>query len=1074
MSKLLALLSRIFNLSPVQRTVPFFMKEGVAGKARRGNCEKIFFHGWRGLLSVIACLFLFPAMVNAANLPAGYTELEYIESTGTQYINTLVPVNDNNSFLITYRARSSGYLVSQGNNALRFSPATNVTWYSKNYHFSKNSDTSGFHTAEFGFNYFTLDGVAVESTADHDSASGTSVYLFAFNGATPSNIISAQVKQFKIWDDNGTLVRNFIPAKNSSNTVGLYDTVNNRFYENQGTGTFTAGPDVASSCENSGAITSVIVYGATEQTGTPTPSAPAAITTNNGVLKVSPNLFDFNSITSSTVTIPVETGKTYTWSFDKANYDFRWDSSAVWGIDSNGNVVTGGVALYPSGTAYDPTSYFSITVNSPNIVGVRTTFRGGTMPATVENIKASKMMFQLGTRRTTYHPYGEIYVEGTTQTLADSANHTATVANLLAVGDYKDEQNINTGAITRKVGVKVLDGTEDWRWQQYLNNYFTITTAQSDMLKSSSSELPGYSNMFSVVDSASGVADNTVRLVYSRFSIRYDAANGDVNAFKQYLADQYAAGTPVMIVYPLATSTNESVTAQSLTTAPVRQTAGSISGMTIKTILQSGCEFILSGNPLKIATTKYNTTAFSGVVTALNTAIDKIKDVVSNTIAQTTAVANLQSGKQRRPDESCPNGKICLLVEDQAGTPHWYEIIERAPGIVPAGSGYTQVEYLQSDGNSYIDTGITPIANVLRVSGKYQNVASAAGGTPFGAVANPAPRNGFRTFSNADTGAVAIQSGSADTTVSLSNYNDMVDFDLTVDDVANTITGQVNSTTVNVTNSGVNLNFNQNMLLFRGRLGSDSIMSGQFKIWSLMVEKEGVLVRDFVPARRDSDGVLGMYDTVSGNFFTNAGSGKFYAPDQYVPNTYTRLEYIESTGTQWIDTGVIPNQDYRFQVKTKFSSLTSGTIIGARASASTHMFAIASTGTPPDRVYFNGGYGTWGGTTTNPTDTDIHTLDLNKNVFSIDGIVNKTFTATTVTPGQNAYLFVMDTGGAVGSGTYFSGRLYSAQIWNNGTPVRDMVPVRRNSDNELGMYDCVNGVFYDNDGSGSFSGPAAQ
>ena len=34
--------------------------------------------------------------------------------------------------------------------------------------------------------------------------------------------------------------------------------------------------------------------------------------------------------------------------------------------------------------------------------------------------------------------------------------------------------------------------------------------------------------------------------------------------WKQYLADQYAAGTPVIVVYPLAEETTENVTPQTL------------------------------------------------------------------------------------------------------------------------------------------------------------------------------------------------------------------------------------------------------------------------------------------------------------------------------------------------------------------------------------------------------------------------------------------------------------------------------------------------------------------------------
>ena len=44
--------------------------------------------------------------------------------------------------------------------------------------------------------------------------------------------------------ENDTLVRNFIPARqNSDGKIGMYDTVTNRFFTNDGTGTFIAGPD---------------------------------------------------------------------------------------------------------------------------------------------------------------------------------------------------------------------------------------------------------------------------------------------------------------------------------------------------------------------------------------------------------------------------------------------------------------------------------------------------------------------------------------------------------------------------------------------------------------------------------------------------------------------------------------------------------------------------------------------------------------------------------------------------------------------------------------------------------------
>jgi len=81
---------------------------------------------------------------------------------------------------------------------------------------------------------------------------------------------------------------------------------------------------------------------------------------------------------------------------------------------------------------------------------------------------------------------------------------------------------------------------------------------------------------------------------------------------------------------------------------------------------------------IRIATTAYNSARFSPVVTELNTTIATIRSVVTNTINQTKAIADLQATKQTRPNEQCPAGKKCLLVEDNDGTPHWYEIIENA------------------------------------------------------------------------------------------------------------------------------------------------------------------------------------------------------------------------------------------------------------------------------------------------------------------------------------------------------------------------------------------------------------
>lgn len=49
------------------------------------------------------------------------------------------------------------------------------------------------------------------------------------------------------------------------------------------------------------------------------------------------------------------------------------------------------------------------------------------------------------------------------------------------------------------------------------------------------------------------------------------------------------------------------------------------------------------------------------------------------------------------------------------------------------------------------------------------------------------------------------------------------------------------------------------------------------KIYKFALNINNILVRNMIPARRNSDNVLGMYDTVTNTFFTNSGSGTFIA-----------------------------------------------------------------------------------------------------------------------------------------------------------------------------------------------------
>ena len=71
------------------------------------------------------------------------------------------------------------------------------------------------------------------------------LYLFSRNNDGVSYDIGAhKIYYAKIWDDNNSLVRDFIPVKDPSGVVCLYDKVSGNFFYNAGTGNFIAGPDL--------------------------------------------------------------------------------------------------------------------------------------------------------------------------------------------------------------------------------------------------------------------------------------------------------------------------------------------------------------------------------------------------------------------------------------------------------------------------------------------------------------------------------------------------------------------------------------------------------------------------------------------------------------------------------------------------------------------------------------------------------------------------------------------------------------------------------------------------------------
>lgn len=177
-------------------------------------------------------------------LPSGYTKLEYIESTGTQYIDTGFVPSSTTSVIIDFNSSvSSGVIIGQdsGYKVKGFMLAMTVVVFDstkKNLSISANNR----HVVQLDPKNFKIDNGA-SSVIDTRTFNGAyPLFLFGNNRAGSfSEGISMRLYACQIY--NSTAVEfDFVPCKTSAGAVGLWDNVSNKFYSNAGVGSFKAGP----------------------------------------------------------------------------------------------------------------------------------------------------------------------------------------------------------------------------------------------------------------------------------------------------------------------------------------------------------------------------------------------------------------------------------------------------------------------------------------------------------------------------------------------------------------------------------------------------------------------------------------------------------------------------------------------------------------------------------------------------------------------------------------------------------------------------------------------------------------
>ena len=186
------------------------------------------------------------------NFEKKYTPVKYLESTGTQYIDTGLPTKEHMKIDIQYYinnfevARNYAFGVYGENSKYRMQWShsnTSFAGYGNLYNSNIQSDNSNkLNRLVVDKGKFYLNDSIVYDASNasqvYSKDNNKSIYLFALNqNGAVGNFSSIRIYYMKIYEGN-TLLRDYVPMLDKNSLPCLFDKVEDKFYYNEGTGEF--------------------------------------------------------------------------------------------------------------------------------------------------------------------------------------------------------------------------------------------------------------------------------------------------------------------------------------------------------------------------------------------------------------------------------------------------------------------------------------------------------------------------------------------------------------------------------------------------------------------------------------------------------------------------------------------------------------------------------------------------------------------------------------------------------------------------------------------------------------------
>ena len=259
-----------------------------------------------------------------------------------------------------------------------------------------------------------------------------------------------------------------------------------------------------------------------------------------------------------------------------------------------------------------------------------------------------------------------------------------------------------------------------------------------------------------------------------------------------------------------------------------------------------------------------------------------------------------------------------------------------------------------------------------------------------------------------------------------------------------------------------------NLYVFANNQFGTAAAFSKTRCYGLKIWQDGTLVRDFRPCLKDNR--AGLYDTVSDTiFYSESGTELTYDTNCDVPDTF--IDYVESFGNSYVDTGIIGRSGTKAECKVQWMAFADSAFLacgdwsqntrffvcycrnasGVISTAQRTLANVSSGG--KDLTYELNRIYTYTSDFSAPDGNDDSV-----NTVSIDGSEVFTRTTKSLNTGLNLYIFACNQKANTLIGKSRT-RCYGLKIWQDGDLVRDFKPCLKYG--EAALYDDVSKtIFY--------------